>query len=139
MSDLYYSFHSSKGSRPLNFEDFEWGKAEGPVQIAIRAIHAAIKPRKKVELRAAVRNLSNHTVQLTNDFGLAIKHGEEVHEYFGGPRSSVPIYLEPGEFQEILAWRLDKESDLDFAINEYWVIYRPKGGEDVISKIMTIE
>lgn len=129
----------NRKNRSLSIKDYHWGKVEGPVKIGIWAAQAAIEPGKKVELRAAVRNLSIHPVELTNDFRLTVKHGEEVHEYFGGPRSSMPVFLEAGEFQEILAWRLDEESGLNVGINEYWAIYRPKGGEEVISQVMTIE
>ena len=112
---------------------------EGAVQIGIWPARVSVEPAKKVELRAAVRNISNHPVGLGHDFGLAVKHGEEVHEYFGGPRSSEPILLEPREFKEILGWSLGEESGLKDGLNRCWVIYRAGGGEEIRSAVAEVE
>ena len=132
------SHRSKRGSLSLSIEDFHWGKEEGPVKIGIWVAQAAVEPGKKVELRAAVQNMSNHPSELGHAFGVVVKHGEEINEFFGGPRSSTPIFLEPGEFREILGWALSEEGGLRDGINECWIIYRA-GGEELQSAVVEID
>jgi hypothetical protein len=119
-------------------KDFHWGNAEGPVKLGIRTAQAAVGPGENLEIRAAVQNVSNQRIELWHDFGLAVKHGEDVNENFSGPRSSAPIFLEPGEFKEILGWSLSREIGLKDGINECWVIYRT-AGEELQSAVVKIE
>jgi len=56
-----------------------------------------------------------------------------------GPRSSTPIFLEPGEFKEFTGWSLDEESGLKVGVNECRVVYRAAGGEEVQSAVIEIE
>lgn len=137
--EMQNSHHLNRGNPSLSIQDFHWGKVEGPVKVGIWAAPIAIEPRKKVELRAAVHNVSNHLIELGHDFGLAVKHSEEIIEYFGGPRSSAAICLEPGEFREILGWSLDEESGIKASINHCWVIYRTESGEEIQSAVVEIE
>ena len=133
------SNRTSRRNPPLSIEDFKWGQAEGPVQIGIWSAHASIDMGNKVEVRVAVLNLSSHVVEMGNDFGLALHHGEEIREYFGGPRSSTPILLQPEEFQEILGWRLSEESGLEVGINKCWAVYRSDDGREIQSESIDIE
>ena len=112
---------------------------ERAAQIGIWPARVSIELGKRVELRAAVQNVSNHPIGLGQAFGLAVKHGEEVHKYFGGPRSSEPIFLEPGEFKEILGWSLGEESSLKVGLSRCWVIYRAEDGEEIRSAVAEVE
>ncbi len=112
----------------MSVKDFHWGKAGARVKIGIWADQLTVEPGKTVELRAAVRNVSDESLGLGHDFGLAVKHDEDVSEYFGGPRPSEPIFLEPGESKELLGWSLSEESGLKAGINECWIIYRAACG-----------
>ena len=117
------------GNGSLRAENFHWGKEEEQIRIGIWAAGSVVEPGEKLELRAAVRNVSNHPTELVHEFGLAVKHDQEITEYSGGPRSSGAIHFEPGEFREILGWSLNEESGLRAGINRCRVIARVAGRE----------
>lgn len=117
------------GNASLRSENFRWSKEEEQIRIGIWAAGSVVEPGEKLELRAAVRNVSNHPIELVHEFGLAVKHDQEITEFPGGPRSSGAIHLEPGEFREILGWSLHEESGLRAGINRYRVIARVAGRE----------
>jgi hypothetical protein len=126
-------------SLPPNFDDFKWSPAGTFVELGIWAAPACIETGNSVELRVAIRNPSSAAVEVGDDFVLVLRHGEEVREYFGGPRSSAPIRLDPGEIQEIVGWRLDEDSGLKAGINKCHAIYRDKGGTEIRSTTVEIE
>lgn len=131
-------YRASGGNLRLRIKDFHWGKTEGPFRIGIWAARQTAEPGKRLALRAAVHNVSNDPIGIGHGFGLVVKHDGEVHESFGGPRSSGPILLEPGEFKELLGWSLDEESGLQVGINECWVAFRGEV-EELRSAVIEIE
>ncbi len=134
------SRQGSSGNRLLNVEDFQWGEMEEGIQIGLWCSQQLVEVGKHTQLRAAVRNISGRQSYLGNEFGLAIqRNGEEVFEDFGGPRSTAPVLLEPGEFRELFGWRLGEHLTLKSGAYQCWVVYRPKGGKEMRSKIITVE
>ena len=130
----------SSGNSLLNAEDFQWGEVVEGIQIGLWCSQQLVEVGKQVELRAAVRNVSEEPYQLGNEFGLAIqRNDEEVYENFGGPRSTTPALLEPGEFQELFGWRLGEDLTSKSGIYKCWVVYRPAEGKEIRSKIITVE
>lgn len=134
------SRQGNPGNRLLNAEDFQWGEMEEGIQIGLWCSQHSVEVGKHAELRAAVRNLSGRRTELGNEFGLAIQRtGEELFEYFGGPRPTTPTLLESGEFRELFGWRLGEPFTLRIGVYQCWVAYRPKEGKEMRSKIVTVE
>jgi hypothetical protein len=134
------SRQGSSGNALLNAEDFQWGTVEEGIQIGLWCSQQLVEIGKHAELRAAVRNVSEEQKQVRNEFGLAIqRNDEEISENFGGPRSTTPALLEPGEFQELFGWRLGEDLTSKSGDYKCWVTYRPKEGNEILSGIVTIK
>lgn len=130
---------SYAGNQSLSPRDFQWGKEDRGIQIGLWSSQTSIEVGKQIQLRAAVRNLSNSQVKLGNHFELVIKSEKEVFEHPGGPRSSTPISLKPGEFKEILGWCLGEQTGISTGICTCRVIYRPNSGTEIKSEVVKVE
>jgi hypothetical protein len=126
-------------SQVLSAKDFQWGAEVAGIRIGLWSGKTSTKVEGHVQLRAAVRNLTEYQIEIENCFGLAIDNGKEVFEHFGGPRSTTSILVKRKEFREILGWRLGDEISLDTGSYQCWVIYRPKDGEEVHSQAVSLE
>jgi hypothetical protein len=134
------SRQGSSGNALLNAEDFQWGTVEEGIQIGLWCSQQLVEVGKHAELRAAVRNVSEAPCEIGNEYGLATqKNDEEISEDFGGPRSTTPALLEPGEFKELFGWRLGEDLTSKSGVYKCWVIYRPKDRKEILSGIVKIK
>jgi hypothetical protein len=134
------SRQGSSGNSLLNAEDFLWGDMVEGIQLGLWCSQQLVEVGKHAELRAAVRNVSEEQKQVRNEYGLATqRNDEEVFEGFGGPRSTTPILLGPGEFRELFSCRFGEDLTLKSGAYKCWVTYRPKEGNEILSGIVTIK
>jgi hypothetical protein len=83
-----------------------WGESVNGIQIDLWPSHSTIDIKRDVDLLAAVRNVSDHELQLGNCFGLDI---QGKRQYFEGPRSTTPIVLQSREVKEIASRRVEED------------------------------
>jgi hypothetical protein len=120
---------------------FEWGESVGGLRLGIRSSSNSLSAGTAVELYLAAHNASARTTAIGDEVVLLVRSDDSITEHAGGPRSTTPIPLAPGEVLELFAWRLDGTTALDVGQHQCWVAYRPGGGgatPDLVSGVATV-
>lgn len=127
------------GKHLPSIADYQWGEANNELQIGLWVSASSIEIGGFVDARAAVRNLSNHRIRVGNAFGLTIEVNGKIFEDFGGPRSSSTTWFKPGEFREVVGWRISEQINQQADIYRCRAIYRRTKGGDLRSAVISIE
>ncbi len=117
--------------------DQKWGDAQGGIQIGLQTDVGSVSAGQPVALIARVRNTASQRLVVEPRFGLVIRRGTAIQEESGGPRSGAPLVVEPGKVLDLAGWRLTERIS---QAGEYacWVSYRPQGGAEIRSNVVTI-
>lgn len=127
------------GNRLLSIADYQWGEASNELQVGLWISASSIEIGGTVDARAAVRNLSNHRMRLGNEFGLAIEVKGETFEDLSGPRSGSTTWLKPGEFREVVGWRISEQINQQAGVYRCSAVYHRAKGGDLHSAVISIE
>lgn len=128
------------GSAP-DFPRFEWGETVDGLQLGIRSSSDSLSVGTAVDLYLAAHNASARTTTIGDGVVLLVRGDGVTTEHAGGPRSTTPVPLAPGEVRELFAWRLDGSAALDTGEYRCWAVYHPEDGgvmPDLASGVATV-
>lgn len=128
-----------KGNGFPSIADYQWGEISNGLQVGFWVSASSIEVGGAVDARAAVRNLSNRRIRLGNEFGLVIEGEGKTVEDFSGPRSGSTTWLKPGEFREVVGWRISEQINRQAGVYRCNAAYRRAKGGNLQSALISIE
>jgi hypothetical protein len=120
--------------------NYHWGSDRGGLELGLRVRPSAPRVGEAIDVQLAARNRSSGAHAIAPNLTLALRTGDALDEYAGGPRSAEDLRVGPGEVLELVSWRLTQDQlGTRAGPRVLYAVYRPREGGELRSGEVSIE